>query len=83
MVISARAIVRPQKEWDCESRTALACEVRIGRRPHLRLYGSAHEEGPPYEIRVCLPCARMSRGNNQKIDDALAGLEGCGKELAE
>lgn len=83
MVISARAILRPQKEWDCEDQQAPGCQIRIGRRPHLRLYGMANTGERPYEIRICVPCAHMSSGDNPKIGAALDDLERRRKELAE
>ena len=82
MVISARAILKPKKDWDCEHQQAPGCQIRIGRRPHLRLYGAAFAGDRPYAIRICVPCAHVT-SEHQKIGDALDDLERRRKELAE
>lgn len=79
MVISAKAILRPRKDWNCEHEQAPGCQGRIGRRPHLRLYGAAHNGDPPYAIRVCVPCAYLTSGH-QKIADALDEIMRATKE---
>ncbi len=82
MLISARAVMKPVKDWVCEHGEAPGCQGRIGRRPHLRLYGYANRGEHPFEIRVCVPCAHLTSGQ-QKISVALDDLERRRREMGE
>ena len=57
LVISVTAVHRPRKEWSCDHGGGRECQGRIGRRPHLRMYGSSGGGERPYVLRVCIPCA--------------------------